>query len=111
MVSETIQAQPSVQQALLLRSEAIKLLSRLQADKAVVEDRLAQSGKKDAMKAVTGASAIEDAIQAARTMIKQMDELLKAAGKDLHVEESPVEPMEVRTTVTSAQMSSVYVGR
>jgi hypothetical protein len=62
--------------ATLVRSEADELLRRLLADRQSSEARLAEQGKADAIKAMTGISALERAIRDTRSMIREMDALI-----------------------------------
>lgn len=66
----------SLSEAAVLRRQADQLLQRLQADRESSEQRLAASGKRDPLKTVTGATALERAIVSTRSMIAEMDLLL-----------------------------------
>lgn len=75
------------QQTQQLRRQADALLRQLIEGREQSQRRLAENGQRDAMKFVTGRSAIEDAIVTTQGMIRDMDELLEQMGADLgHVE-------------------------
>ena len=59
-----------------VRNQADALLDRLLAERARTERRLAEAGRTDPLKLVTGRSAIDNAIAATREMIRDVDELL-----------------------------------
>jgi hypothetical protein len=63
-------------EAAALRQEARDLLSRLMADREQSDRRAIESGKRDPMKAITGRTALENAIVATREMVRHMDLLL-----------------------------------
>jgi len=68
-----------VDQAFRLRTEAAGLLQRLEESQRASEQICAEAGKRDAMRFVTGCTAIEHAIEATRAMIRRMDHLLQEA--------------------------------
>ena len=59
-----------------VREQADALLRRLIAERTRSERRMAEAGRNDPMKVVTGRSAIENAITATREVIRDVDELL-----------------------------------
>ncbi len=59
-----------------VRDQADALLDRLLAERTRTERRLAEAGRTDPLKLVTGRSAIDNAIAATREMIRDVDELL-----------------------------------
>jgi hypothetical protein len=58
------------------REQAGALLERLLEDRAGIEQRIAERGKLDPIKDLTGSSALDRAIARTREMIRHMDELL-----------------------------------
>lgn len=67
----------NVQQTRQLRLQADSLLQQLLHGRQQSEQRLAETGQRDAMKFVTGRSAYEEAIATTRCMIRDMDQLLE----------------------------------
>ena len=59
-----------------VRDQADALLDRLLAERTRTERRLAEAGRTDPLKLVTGRSAIDNAIAATREMIRDADELV-----------------------------------
>ncbi len=59
-----------------VRDQAAALLRRLIAERTRSERRMAEAGRNDPMKVVTGRSAIENAITATRDVIRDVDDLL-----------------------------------
>src|SRR6185503_16394389 len=84
MVSDT-QVRPfqarsiNVAQVRNLRNQAESLLRRLSEDQQQSERRTAASGKRDAMKTITGRTAMETAIEKAREIVLEMDRILAEA--------------------------------
>lgn len=70
-------------QALQLRQQADDLLRRLLTSREQCERRQAEAGLRDPMKFVTGQSALDDAIQTTRDMIRRMDLLLEELNVEL----------------------------
>ena len=58
-----------------VRDQADALLDKLIAERRGSERRLAEAGRTDPLKLVTGRSAIDNAIAATRQMIREVDEL------------------------------------
>jgi hypothetical protein len=58
------------------RDQAEGLLNRLIAERGAAEQRLAEHGRHDPIKDLTGASAFDRAIETTRRMISHMDDLL-----------------------------------
>lgn len=80
-----------------LRVQACELLERLQSDRQRSEERLAETGKRDAMKSVTGCTALEAAIASTQELIQRMDRLVddlraipNGRGEALTVETEPL---------------------
>jgi len=69
-----------------LREQADVLLQRLIDSRSQSEQRFAENGQRDAIKCVTGRSALEDAIEKTRCMIQNMDALLDDMQSDLQEE-------------------------
>ena len=59
-----------------VRDQADALLDKLIAERRGSERRLAEAGRTDPLKLVTGRSAIDNAIAATREMIRDADELV-----------------------------------
>lgn len=76
----------TVHQAIQLRRQAADLLSRLIADREQSERRLAEAGKRDPMKFITGRTAFDAAICSARELIANMDNLLMRLGAEANDE-------------------------
>ena len=76
MVNQTEPNRLTLAEAVKLREQANDLLNRLITDREQSERRLAEAGKRDPMKFVTGRTALEGAISTARELIVKMDELL-----------------------------------
>jgi hypothetical protein len=57
-----------------VRELAGQLLRQLRIDRALSEQRLADNGRNDPIKIVTGHSALDDAIQSTEGLIKSIDE-------------------------------------
>jgi len=72
------------QQTQQLRQQADALLQHLIEGREQSNRRLAELGQRDAMKCVTGRSAIEQAIATTRCMIDDMDVLLEQMNADLN---------------------------
>jgi hypothetical protein len=66
----------SLSEAQTLRDQASDLLNRLLSNREMSEKRLAESGKRDPMKFITGRTSLDDAIASTREMIGQMEELM-----------------------------------
>lgn len=88
-----------------LRVQAGELLNRLIADREASEQRLAASGRRDPLKTVTGATALERAIAATREMIADMDLML--AELDSGIEEARTEePIETESRQRGSLVSA-----
>lgn len=61
-----------------LRMQAVLVLGSLRQDARMIEDRLERSGRIDAVRAVTGSSALESAAVETEVLIHELDELLAA---------------------------------
>ena len=59
-----------------VRDQADALLDKLIAERARSERRLAEAGRADPFKMITGRSAIDNAIAATREMIRDVDEMV-----------------------------------
>lgn len=71
------------QQTRQLREQAQTLLRHLMEGREQSNQRLAELGQRDAIKCVTGRSAIEQAIATTRNMIDEMDALLSQLNAEL----------------------------
>jgi hypothetical protein len=60
-----------------VRRTASRLLHQLQTDRASLEARLAELGRVDPIKCVTGVSSLEKAISDIRRLMSDMDRLLE----------------------------------
>lgn len=76
-------------QAENLRNQADRLLGDLLTARLGCEERLAESGRRDPMKFVTGRTALDNAILETRAMLSQMDQLLDEFRRDLDQLEAP----------------------
>lgn len=78
-----------VMDACRLRDQTQALLDRLVADRAESEHRQHQAGRRDPLKVVTGRSALDQAIEAAREMLDRVNALANArtgaSPADLHL--------------------------
>lgn len=70
---------PEALAAARFRGHAADLLGRLQVERAHSEARLAEWGRPDSIKLVTGRSAIDNAIGATRKMIADIDGMLASS--------------------------------
>jgi hypothetical protein len=86
----------------MLRRQAGDLLTRMLADRDASERRLSETGRRDPIKAVTGATALEKAIASTREMIAQMDLMLAQLESGIAVEANGVasNPGETAKTAT-----------
>lgn len=76
MVKHTSATRLTLEEATRLREQACDLLNRLMVDREQSERRFAEAGKRDAMKTVTGRTALDCAVASTREMIQNMDALL-----------------------------------
>jgi hypothetical protein len=83
MVCDTESKTMTVEQTVELRRQATDLLNRLIADREQSERRLAEAGKRDPMKFVTGRTAFDSAITSAKELIASMDNLLGRLNGEL----------------------------
>jgi hypothetical protein len=81
--------QLTLQDTIQMRREASDLLSRLLADRERIEARIAETGRRDPLKSVTGRTAMDNAIASAREMIRRMDELLRQMEQEIELLEAP----------------------
>jgi hypothetical protein len=72
----------SINEATLLRQEIGGLLQRLIASRDQSERRLAETGKRDPMKFITGQTSLEKAISTAQDMLSRLDGLLNEATEE-----------------------------
>jgi hypothetical protein len=84
MLTETQPAGLTVEEATALRQQATELLNRLMVDCEQSKKRIAESGKRDPMKFITGRTALENAIASTREMIDNMDRMLADMNAELH---------------------------
>lgn len=77
MVSDSSSNSLTLSQATQLRAQAVELLERLLANRSQSEQRMAELNRRDALKAVTGKTSLDNAIASAREMILQMDLLIE----------------------------------
>ncbi|UCD74525.1 MAG: hypothetical protein JSV91_12145 [Phycisphaerales bacterium] len=90
MVGQTTISNLSVADAIQMRSDADKLLKRLLAEREVSEERCNENGMRDPIKQVTGASAMDVAVEETRQMIERLDALLAERAEDAANEERPI---------------------
>jgi hypothetical protein len=84
MVSNSKAPRVDVDQTRSMRRQVGDLLQRLLADREVLEQKIAETGRRDPMKSITGRTALDTAIQATREMLNRMDALLEEM--DQHIE-------------------------
>lgn len=99
----------SVADAMRMRCDANQLLTRLLAERELSAQRCAENGKRDPMKQVTGASALDVAIHHARKMIADLDAFLAKNAVSI-----PEEDPAVVATITEsllAEPAAVSVAR
>jgi hypothetical protein len=72
-----------VLEAVMLRGQAGAFLRRLERSRRESERRMAELGRRDALKAVTGRTALDVAALRARAMIQHMDGLLDSMRQEL----------------------------
>jgi hypothetical protein len=82
----------TVHQAMQLRRQAADLLNRLITDREQSERRMAETGKRDPMKFITGRTAFDAAIASARELIANMDNLLGRLNGTLEVKPADALP-------------------
>ena len=80
MVKDLKARQPSFNDTIKMRRQAQDLLERLLADRDRIEQRLAETGKRDPIRTVTGHTALDNAIGSAREMLRHIDEVLSQTG-------------------------------
>lgn len=72
----------SVRRTRQLRAMAARVLRELLENRTRCEHHLAELGRSDAIKTITGCSSIDQAVKQTRAMIDQMDEILESVGAD-----------------------------
>lgn len=84
-----------------LREHAVEVLRRLIDEREQFKRRLEESGKRDPMTVITGHSAVDAAIARTRSMISDMDSLLRQMNADLSALDSSrlAEPVGAAATV------------
>jgi len=75
------------------------MLDRLQETRAQSERRLAETGKADPIKSVTGQSSLDSAIASTKGMIREMDAMLACVGERIQ-EETPAKAAAPRVMTT-----------
>jgi hypothetical protein len=73
----------NMEQAIIVRQQTSELLNRLVTDRDQIERRIAETGRRDPLKSVTGRTALDNAINSAREMIHRMDLLLAEMNQEL----------------------------
>jgi hypothetical protein len=111
MVSENTKTRPNLGETLAIRRQARALLDRLQTERESSERRLAETGKRDPMKFITGRTAMESAIAAAREMVQKMDQLLADMTGELEAAGHPMESATAAVTATAVGISSTPRGQ
>ncbi len=76
MVSDQTSPKSQVALALDTREQADRLLQRLSVDSTLSRERMAAAGKRDALRRITGTSAMDRAIGSLNDMITDLDELI-----------------------------------
>ena len=64
------------------RDEAKRILEQLHQDQATLESRLISLRSEDAMRIVTGRTAIDNAIESSRRLLDRLDRTIARAGGD-----------------------------
>ncbi len=103
MVKHTSATRLTLEEATRLREQACDLLNRLMVDREQSERRFAEAGKRDAMKTVTGRTALDCAVASTREMIQNMDALL--AELQGEVASTNAAPRPQQTVITTRPMS------
>src|SRR5688572_6000019 len=85
----------TMDEAIKLRRETSEVLQRLLASREQSDRRLAEAGKRDPMKFVTGQTSLENAISIAREMITRLDDLIKDWDSDLAIDEPGSSPQRM----------------
>jgi hypothetical protein len=93
----------SLIEAAAVRAQTADLLVRLIAERHMSERRMAEIGKRDAMKAVTGRTALDKAIESTREMIGRMDVILAKSHADVTMEPAPVIAVRSRMRPAAAK--------
>ena len=103
----------SVADAMKMRCDAERLLNRLLAEREVSEERCIENGKRDPIKQVTGASAMDVAIREARKMIEQLDAILSdgTEKQKKQPEERPVVATIARRLLATPSRAAVRVAQ
>ncbi len=70
----------SVQQTRQLRAMAARVLKELIENRNRCEHHLAELGRADAIKSITGCSSMDEVVKRTRKMIDQMDAVLESTG-------------------------------
>jgi hypothetical protein len=76
-------------ETLALREQAAGLLRRLLESREQSERRMAELGRRDPLKSLTGRSALDEAVANTRAMLASMDELLHEMEEELEREGAP----------------------
>jgi hypothetical protein len=66
----------SVTETIQVRNDARDLLGRLLIERDRMELRMAEAGRHDPLKSITGRSSLDNAIESTRQMIRHMEDLL-----------------------------------
>jgi len=91
--------------AVVIRNEASRLLDQLLSERQAAEQRMAESGKRDLIKTITGRSSLDQAIQQTRDMIRDMDKLVCQMNDELASEADleSLDPMLIGAGAVHAQ--------
>lgn len=93
---KTNSSQTILAETVRTRDEARRVLEQLQRDKATLESRLTSNRGDDAMRIVTGRTAIDNAIESSRRMLDHLDRTLARAGASTLAEADVDGAAEVR---------------
>ena len=75
-----LERRPDVSDALAGRNDAVRLLEYLLRERAATEARLAEAGREDPIRMVTGRSALDRAIRSTQDVLAMMDAMLLESG-------------------------------
>jgi hypothetical protein len=100
-----------INETIRLRHEAAGLLLRLEANQRANEQVCAEIGKRDAMRCITGRSAIERAIETTRGMIRDMDHLLSRFAEDSDDADGRFTSIEVEQAHSAQQAGQLVESR
>ncbi|MHC4811060.1 MAG: hypothetical protein ACYTEV_11950 [Planctomycetota bacterium] len=97
-----LERRPDASDALAARNDAARLLEDLLRERAATEARLAEAGREDPIRMVTGRSALDRAIRSTQDVLARMDAmLLESGGPACGIAVTRSEPRGVRPPATT----------